>query len=1798
MTRATNSTDELRRRQQEQERAERLRQAEAEKQRKRQEAEARLAQSRQNKERLERQRKAEASLAAQKSVPAVKPNTTGKKWNPGSGWDKVLNQTAQKYGVVQPQKPSTPVRSGEIVQPGTPQKTTLNEREYTFTSKVPYVKQKPEPRNPKGWTEGDGFRRLERQAANQRVERERTASAHKATDISRMNDADALNYILTMPEKLTDKESAKSKELQTKIEATYKEALVTDLEKQVAAGTAHPGENTVADLKQRDPHDVFRLGRSTLAGYPGYEPSEEVQTYEHIIGALNQRNSAWASFWGGAQDTLMAPVEGVGGLIDKALGKEDTPLEQQLDAIDEAKKTGRGAQHPVANFGGALGASALEYALGTKALDALGIGGKLASTFGQTAGNLIGGTGLDIAFDTIPNAVVPGIERMQTDPAYTGGDLTKDILGNVGINTVFNIIPEVIGQAGRAGAKRIESALSPDDAAKVAGDALPTLAPDAAKSAAQGVPSLASEAAKATPDSATVPDVNRADVPTYDPDVHGILPENIDGHDFGTVRIPADKVAEYDKLLDDLPPGEVREWVRGKLEAIHRGKTVTVDGVRTLDVPYTVEITKRGIKKSTSVNNAFTAQNLATLERLDEIVQNARYHGFEPDKRARNNVLRTDQLKTNVVFEGEPDVPAVASGRVIAGNKGRNTLYYQGLENKENTATGLGAQNLEKDSGVPIISGSGSTNTIPQLDTKINTPDMTPPEQNVSKVATNTYQNTPIFSDADREMLDMNKLDSPYKYDVISERQSMARAEARVAADFDGELDALIKNGVHSGEDVDTGMKLLSELKDRAQAGDPQAIAQFRALAKQLQATGGTEAGQTVQAWAKYTRTPEGTVVAGENIVGKAQEAWAKRYPRKAKAMRDTAEKIGDIAKQYGNTGDAAEIRAAIKDALGTSGVRVKNSVLSDVSDAVAKGTYNADDIYGMLTGVPRLADDEIKQILDIETQAQDLGPYTKERADLDAQAYKIIADKIPSTLRDKWDAWRHIAMLTNPTTHVRNISGNILMRTMGDTQARLAGGLEKLINKIKPGSVERTTTGLNPLGGSDRALMKASADDFSNVYALAKGESKFTPTGEVAQPGLNAQTVLKYREPFENKALAALNKFSGGTLEAEDTAFLKSAYQDSLARYLKANGADSSIFDAAKAGDKAANDLLWKARNHAIGSAQELTFRNPNKGATVISGGIRNMRNSDNAAIRAAGSMADAAVPFVRTPMNVAKAAFNYSPLGLGKGVLDLGAIKKGTKTASEVVSEITKGLTGTGILGLGYALEKNGILTPGPSEDKDLGSYKSMLGEQDYALKIGDKTYTIDWAAPFALPLFVGAEMAALGEKGDESTLNRITQSASRLIGPITEMSMLQGVDRMFQAVRGSEEPIPALIATTATNYFTQGVPTMLGKTASTIDPTRRSTYTGKTGTENQMMKQVYAIRNKIPGLSMTGEPMVDQWGREVQNSGGNLGGRMVQNFLSPGYIASDKTTPVDTEIMRLYDATGESSVIPDYARQTYTVEGEKRNWTPEEYTAYSKFNGQVKYGLLEQVIGTPEYSALSDDLKKEVVGDAYKIADVVAQAEVNPDYVPPDSVKGIYDAYKSGVPMDSYMEYKAAARLAQETSGAKSVSSDMSAFVLMNMGLDGESAYKLYNLENGTGGVNKAAQTAQAAGVNAEAFLTFQANVGALAPEGKRASAADMNLLLYSMAEQMDEITAQDLIGLSSTYDQSGKMQMAYEGGIDPETYLNYFLIADVDGNGNIKQVEAEAALNSLGLSETEKAMLYALTNSGWKTNPYVA
>lgn len=631
--------------------------------------------------------------------------------------------------------------------------------------------------------------------------------------------------------------------------------------------------------------------------------------------------------------------------------------------------------------------------------------------------------------------------------------------------------------------------------------------------------------------------------------------------------------------------------------------------------------------------------------------------------------------------------------------------------------------------------------------------------------------------------------------------------------------------------------------------------------------------------------------------------------------------------------------------------------------------------LYALERSVQKINQDLMQKFDDFENiqipeELADNLLNSETQKEMDVAVEKIqeyIASQIPATWQEKLNSWRYLSMLGNPRTHIRNIVGNAVFVPAVEIKNKLAQAGESLIPKD-----QRTKATLTK---KDSKLLKYAENDFDNNQETIRGESKYDIKAGIQEK----------RQIYSAKALEFARKGNFNLLEQEDKLFLKFRYKRAFAGALKARGITiEQLRENSPETVRKVNEI----RTYAINEAQKATYRDASIVASMISRGKRKLLNAANQSsglaklgYNIAYLGAEGVMPFTKTPINIVKRGIEYSPVGLLGGIKNaVFDVKSGKVSAAQAIDQIAAGATGTAIAGLGFFLASMGLVNGGDEEkDKEQG-LKQLKGYQNYSLNIGDKTYTIDWSAPSSIPLFVGVELYNSIASGDETAyLNALKNVAE----PVIEMSMLQGINDTLQTM-GEDNAIGNIVAKTLTNYLGQYNPTLLGQIARSIDKKRRTTYVNKNipvpAAAQRFIQQQAA---KIPGVSMLLPSYKDQFGQEQITD--NVIDRVVQNFLSPGYVKDIKEGTVEKGITELYEKTGETEVIPSYASKTLTQNKEKINLTAKEYDTYAKTRGEVSMKGLEGVFKDKTYQNLTDKQKVDVVKGIYDYANDVAKEKV---------------------------------------------------------------------------------------------------------------------------------------------------------------------------------------------------------------------
>lgn len=650
------------------------------------------------------------------------------------------------------------------------------------------------------------------------------------------------------------------------------------------------------------------------------------------------------------------------------------------------------------------------------------------------------------------------------------------------------------------------------------------------------------------------------------------------------------------------------------------------------------------------------------------------------------------------------------------------------------------------------------------------------------------------------------------------------------------------------------------------------------------------------------------------------------------------------------------------------------------------------------------------------------------------------VAAQVPATWQDKWNAWRYLAMLSNPRTHVRNFSGNVFFQPLRITKDRLAAAIEAGVSKATGGKVERTKTFL-----ADKNLYKAAWHDWENVRDVLSGNRYDDLKSEI-----NSRRII-YNKGLPTKALETLTgrTFKRGilenvrtanswTLEIEDTIFKRFTYTDALAGYLQAHGVTAEQLR----GGTADSRILSAARDYAGREALKATYQDRNQFSDYISSVGRGRNVPGWAKV-----VAEGVLPFRRTPANILMRGLEYSPAGLAKAMTyDLAQVKRGKKTAAEVIDNIAAGLTGSTLFGLGMYLFAQGIVTSGGGDDEGQDQLDEQEGRQAYALNLpGGDSITLDWLAPESLPFFMGVEwMESIGESGitAEGAFDSFASAAS----PMLELSMLQSLNDLIDSVSfaDSVDKVPSVVISALISYFTQAIPTIGGQFERSAEDNRMTTYTDKNlKLPTDIQYALGKASARIPGWDYQQIPFVDGWGRT--ESSGHWLPRAGNQFLNPAYTSSDTSTPYTRETRRLYEATGDGGVVSKRPEKEITVDGQTKYLNAGEYLQYASERGQMRDQLVTDIIGRDAYQDMGAAEQAAVIKDVYSYTDEVAKSHIS-EYEPSSWVKKV-EAY--GVDPADAILYRAA-KNALEDADVEGVTKELRSMLMADTSLtSGEKA-----------------------------------------------------------------------------------------------------------------------------------------------------
>lgn len=815
-------------------------------------------------------------------------------------------------------------------------------------------------------------------------------------------------------------------------------------------------------------------------------------------------------------------------------------------------------------------------------------------------------------------------------------------------------------------------------------------------------------------------------------------------------------------------------------------------------------------------------------------------------------------------------------------------------------------------------------------------------------------------------------------------------------------------NTIRSDQNIDEMFLVYNRLTQEARNATDPAVKrdlQQKALKVAINVTDAqAENARGMRAQAKWAGTPEHTIITAQGYAGKKVEKALEREPRLADQIKKTSGEIEDwLDKMEVDVLKREEVEDMVANAIRKRDrlkKRVTKEDIGRITDAIMDQRQYADiqrQLEFLSTGFKEVDADTLDKVSDIFERASALNYGSKERVKLENEGYATLAQAIAPEgrpLKEKIDALAYFMMLHRIPTTLRNMKGNIAFGQGIMSVKNAIGGIIEAgaSSSLKKHGIDRTKS-ISVV--TDPAMIKKAFNyGINNDYRYMQGGKWETNVGNEINKAIPVYNTKKKTGRIANKVTGGLNDF----LEMQDVGAKEVKYATSLAGYLKANGADQSIFDAT---DKESTQLLERARDYALKQADEATFHQPNETAEKTSQFIRALRESDSPVAQTVGGALHTLQPFIKTPANILKTIGEYRPGLLHRAAMDVYALKKGAKngkpfTATDFIDDMSKGITGTGAALIGAWLAREGIVRIGYDRSDKEATYDNQVGKKQMAVNINGDWVDIANSVPTSGPLIIGATMYEAAKEymnGDEDeVLNALFNGIGAVGNSVIETTMLKGISDFIDALRYSDSgagKVFTAVESILNSRINQIIPADGAALNRSVDPTSYDTYSQYKGMKGTIDRQLKSLQKKIPfsqqigqsleqseipflqkvGDRLTLEPYIDAKGNVAKNRGDNVGERLFNNFVNPYSVSTETTDKYDTERERLAKATGDESVLPHISTNSESkLDGTKMS--DKEWTTYKQTRGKSREELQHLAIDSDYYKNASDDEKAKLL------------------------------------------------------------------------------------------------------------------------------------------------------------------------------------------------------------------------------------
>lgn len=617
------------------------------------------------------------------------------------------------------------------------------------------------------------------------------------------------------------------------------------------------------------------------------------------------------------------------------------------------------------------------------------------------------------------------------------------------------------------------------------------------------------------------------------------------------------------------------------------------------------------------------------------------------------------------------------------------------------------------------------------------------------------------------------------------------------------------------------------------------------------------------------------------------------------------------------------------------------------------------------------------KDIQNIRGLAQSIDKLKgKSKADAEIELQKIMNKYEKSSVNDKLNALRYMAMLGNTATQLLNTTSGFVQAGFEFVPNLIGAMLESVLAPIL--KRERTTQvfGTDPL--------KFVADYFKNAKIGAKAG------WHGAEPG-GIQSASEVRGlAFKGKynPLGIAERTLQAVQKGADYGVYKTTFDSEIRKQ-----ANLAAKRAKKSGDKKfIRDYIANPPDSAVELAdrqgRNVTFQRQD----TIGGKAADWVNRADPRLKFA---LKAVLPFIRTPLNIAETAVNLTPAGILRGAWQL---SRATTPAEQrdAIRNLGLGVSGVGLGALGYYLSKIGVITgSNESGDRDIDALNEQIGQGKYRFNTsgflryisamlagegssaaekaaqyqeGDKTLDYNKLQPLAFPVAAGGALERSKDKGAASQASEVGGEA---LGGLYSLSSLQGLSNVLQTQLGSTgaEKGQGLLTNIAESYLKSFSPSLLAQEARRQDPIQRKTSYAQGIIPD--VKDYY--QSRIPGLSQQLPPSLTTLGDEKRQPEGVVG-----TYLNPYRSQVQTYNEAAKFISDLIDRTGVKTLAPTApqkkisGRDKATREEKEIELTPKEYAEYQQDIGQE---VTQKILALKNRTGLTDTQLVKQVENIYE-------------------------------------------------------------------------------------------------------------------------------------------------------------------------------------------------------------------------------